>query len=477
MRFYYFDGQTIRDPLEVSELVQQAGFGPESLVCPVGSQNTGDWKAAVNYEALRRALLDAPPKASGPEARCPLCGHDNPGDAVFCNHCGARLQGGPDIPLTEPWMPPPPEAPPAARPEGRGHGGGMGRIGDAMPDLPAPAAAGALPASAADARPDQADLARSKKRRVWLSALVVGCLVLAALAAVHLKRKKPSRRPAARRAAAKSLVAPAPGDPLRPSAAAPGTAGVGISPAAATAAGLPASQAEPATRPLGLPPQAAPLPPPSRRAKPRIKPKPAATDPGEASQPSPRPRPKFGRKASAAPRPANTLPEGGRDARPPASAAPPSEDPQEQKALELPGIPKKVKRAPAAEPGASSVSPDADRILMESAKDQFTYCQQLLKGRSFETAFRNCLCPARRDGPHFKGKLKRFVKEAERGPEVGSAFQVLSTQVQEQSVIITARWSPTAKEPVERAEKWSFEEGRWCQAGQFFFAPVDEPGS
>lgn len=445
MRFYYFDGQAIRDPLEVTELLQQAGFGPESLVCPVGSQNTDDWKAAINYEVLRQALLDAPPKASSPGARCPLCGHENPGDAVFCNHCGASL----------------------ARPEGRGHGGGMGRIGDAMPDLPAPAAASALPASAADARPDQADLARSKKRRAWILAIVVGCLVLAALAAVYMKRKKSSRRPAARRAAAKSLVSPAPGDPLRPSAATPGTAGMGTPPAVpvspeaapaptATNSATPASQAEPAPQPPAPGPQAqaTPLPPRTRRAKPRIKPKPAAAGPEEASQAPPRPRPKFGRKA-----------------------APPSESPQEEKALELPGIPKKVKRAPAAQPGASSGLPDADRILMESAKDQFTYCQQLLKGKSFETVFRNCLCQARRDGPPFKGKLKRFVKEAERGPEVGSAFEVLSTQVQEQSVIITARWSPTAKEPVERAEKWSFEEGRWCQAGLFFFAPADEPSS
>jgi len=30
-------------------------------------------------------------KESGPRRECPVCGHENPGDNLFCYDCGARL--------------------------------------------------------------------------------------------------------------------------------------------------------------------------------------------------------------------------------------------------------------------------------------------------------------------------------------------------------------------------------------------------
>ena len=58
-QFFWFDGRAPQGPFEIAELLKKPGFGPESIVCPVGAQTPEDWKPAASYEPLREAF--APP--------------------------------------------------------------------------------------------------------------------------------------------------------------------------------------------------------------------------------------------------------------------------------------------------------------------------------------------------------------------------------------------------------------------------------
>lgn len=94
------------------ELLELPGFDGDTLVCPVGSENSADWKPALAYPPFREALLSPaprpappPPAKPAPTAPCPRCAAPNPERARYCNDCGGRMDG---------TVEPPPSPPPAA---------------------------------------------------------------------------------------------------------------------------------------------------------------------------------------------------------------------------------------------------------------------------------------------------------------------------------------------------------------------------
>lgn len=148
----------------VDDLLKLPGFDGDTLVCPVGSADSADWKPALAYPPFKKALLEAPaavsarapeptgpslpsmppmpsfppaatlpvpsafplplPEAPAPAARtiaCPSCAHANLEEAKFCNACGARMDGAPapaakiePVPAPAAVLPPATFSPPAA---------------------------------------------------------------------------------------------------------------------------------------------------------------------------------------------------------------------------------------------------------------------------------------------------------------------------------------------------------------------------
>ncbi|MFI5363192.1 MAG: hypothetical protein ACHQ49_14595, partial [Elusimicrobiota bacterium] len=107
MRFFAHDGQSVHGPAAPEELIKLPGFDGDTLVCPVGSESSADWKPALAYPPFREALLAPGPKLTpltppqpaaprpAPARPCPRCSRANPVDATFCNGCAARMDGRP----------------------------------------------------------------------------------------------------------------------------------------------------------------------------------------------------------------------------------------------------------------------------------------------------------------------------------------------------------------------------------------------
>ncbi len=132
MRFFAHDGKTTHGPAAVDELLKLPGFDGDTLVCPVGSADSADWKPALAYPPFKRALLAAEvpapapvaaapapiaapaaapipvlppappmptfspmteraPEEKAPDAACPRCEAANPAKAAYCNACGAKM--------------------------------------------------------------------------------------------------------------------------------------------------------------------------------------------------------------------------------------------------------------------------------------------------------------------------------------------------------------------------------------------------
>jgi len=103
----------VHGPATPDDLLKLPGFDGDTLVCPVGSENSSDWKPALAYPPLREALLTPPPmRAPRPlpdpaplAAPCPRCARSNPQDARYCNACGGRLDGREEAPALAPSSP------------------------------------------------------------------------------------------------------------------------------------------------------------------------------------------------------------------------------------------------------------------------------------------------------------------------------------------------------------------------------------
>ncbi len=133
LRYFANDGSTTHGPATVDELIARPWFDGDMLVCPVGSQDSNDWKPALSYPAFKAALLvprrppepAAPPPAPIPMpmpvlaptpapapalamAKCPHCGGENLARAHFCGDCGRRMDGTLPPQPREPVLPPVP---------------------------------------------------------------------------------------------------------------------------------------------------------------------------------------------------------------------------------------------------------------------------------------------------------------------------------------------------------------------------------
>jgi hypothetical protein len=104
VRFFAHDGKAVHGPAPVEELLKLPGFDGDTLVCPVGSEDSADWKPALAYPPFKEALLSpaakaapAPAPASVPTRPCPRCSHENPLDSHYCNSCGDRVDGKADV--------------------------------------------------------------------------------------------------------------------------------------------------------------------------------------------------------------------------------------------------------------------------------------------------------------------------------------------------------------------------------------------
>lgn len=170
MRFFAHDGKATHGPAGIEELLKLPGFDGDTLVCPVGSDDSADWKPALAYPPFKKALLEAPVAAAAPAPAppppaplvsplspmllpgapalsalppvsvlppmpmmapmpapiapapppapapktvpCPSCAHANLQEARFCNSCGARMDGkAEDISAAPEPLPPVPVFP------------------------------------------------------------------------------------------------------------------------------------------------------------------------------------------------------------------------------------------------------------------------------------------------------------------------------------------------------------------------------
>lgn len=151
--------------------------------------------------------------------------------------------------------------------------------------------------------------------------------------------------------------------------------------------------------------------------------------------------------------------------------------------MDLPGIPKRARRKAAsrslaadepqaAEPPApeavrpSGAHPTSDELLAESAKEQFTFCHQLMRQGEFDDVFDFCLCGSSKQGAPFNGRKSVFVEQCADDPqtEAGSSFEVLSAKAAGPAVGISGRWTLAEGSAVERTERWQMENGNWCWA-------------
>ena len=460
VRFYWFDGKAPQGPFAIEDLIAKPGFNSESMVCPVGSERSSDWKPAVNYEPLRDALFKPKPALLG-SPPCSSCGRQNPDNALFCSGCGRKVREAepprpPSLPepAKEPVRPVAPQPPlqplPSAQtgvaplagprespglvpirpleisagPKRVPSPGKMGRIAEVQEQqrisLPPQAPRPVVPLESPKPAPHQDSGASSLRNKPLLLALIAFCAAFAVLALIFVWS-----RPGHRKAAAPAVNLPPP--PI-------------------VKLGLQEGNPTPAVET-----QAAPAPAPAPIVK--------------AEEPKTFPRRRHKRAAAVTPPASETAPV----AAPPASPPRPVGD--DAGVLSLPGLPKKIRRPiPSPEPSGAAVAPaeaaapaTTEQLPLQGAKDQFDFCHQLKRQGAFSDFYDTCLCAPTREAAPYKGGRRRFVDKSSQDPasEMGSAFEISEAHADGESVLITAKWSK-AEGTTERTEKWGVENGAWC---------------
>jgi hypothetical protein len=464
VRFFAHDGQTVHGPSRVDELTKLPNFDGDTLVCPVGSESSADWKPALAYPPFRAVLL-APASRTAPAPRtvapptpttpCPRCAQRNPEKARFCNDCGARMDGREEAP-------PMASAPPTARP----------RMGQMLEEFPAPAAAEPpsappeptapdsfeslssnltfmLPSETAPAPavvdPAPAAAPASAAWRTPLIAAFIGAMIAGSGLGWWLLR------PAAKKAAPGSelnLTPPAPSAPAQamesPQSApiaAPASV-VAAAPAAPppSASGLPKAQAPAADK---APAVKATRPKAARVRKPRAK-RPTAFKPVRAA------KEKTAQTEAEKPAPA-------------ASAAPPDDG------FLLPGVPRRLpvsKKSPkpdaaakADAPGQEPVAPDrAEDPSASQVREQFEFCSQLLAQGAYADHFDTCLCAGARQSATYGGDRKKYAAAMKKLAEAGA----LDSRAGAGEIALDGA---TAKVSAGKTnQNWALEDGLWCRA-------------
>jgi len=488
LRYFAHDGKTVHGPAVLDELLQLPGFDGDTLVCPVGSENSADWKPALAYPSFREALLAPAPKppppapaappppapAPSPTLPCPRCARPNPIDARYCNACAARMDG-----FVEPA--PVPLAPLAAEPAAA-----LTPLEPAPFEPPAPEAA-AEPAAdpAPAAAPEPAPSAAATWRKPLVASFAGAALASAVLGWWLLrpvKRAAPAvavlDMPAAP-AAAPAVATPIPPPVLPPAPAAPAAAAA--APAAAAAA--PARPSKTPAVDLNELTQAP--------AKPAIKKPRRRSHVPKRRPPVPPPAPAAAKAAG--PADDETLIESHTSANEPAipGGAPAGDAPpadaataQEDRGFLLPGVPRRVPpsatkpkpgAASAPTPSAAAGSPAADAAAAAAPEDpttkqvreQFVFCAQLLSQGAFADHFDTCLCSDARSAAPYRNRRGFYASSLKKAAAAGT----LATSAEVKSIVldgpiakVTADWKSGASEkPRTETENWQLEDGLWCR--------------
>ncbi len=140
-----------------------------------------------------------------------------------------------------------------------------------------------------------------------------------------------------------------------------------------------------------------------------------------------------------------------------------------KKTLTLPGVGRKVaplkprRRQRTREPKTA-----AEKLRVESALEEFRYCQLLMKQGSIEDVFDFCLCTVVKHGPPNFGNRDAYVLKTKKelAREGDSRYELDSTLVRGPDVMISGIWTRSTPEggllQEPETQRWVFEEGKWC---------------
>ena len=444
----------VRRPATVAELVLLPAFDGNTLVCPVGSENSADWKPALAYRLFREALLAAKAKAPAPTERCAACGHANPADSHFCNSCGKKIGASPAAapPMAQRSEPEPrrlePEPPvPAAQPDP-----------EPTPE-PAPIEP-ELPPIVPIAAPSPAATGSSKV--LWLLILSVLAVAGGAYAYWTLVMHGDLRQvlKSATQATPAAVSTSTPSVPLD-------TVTVAVPLTVAPPTPAPEPAVTPKTAPAAPPPQpekSLPLSP-SRKGKRRAK--------------KPMPIPAPAKLGAAALIDSVTKETPSEETSNPAPAA--------DGGFMLPGVPRRA-------PAKSGLTPKIDAVIPEPPKsadsttppsttvsegpkvedgttrqvhEQFDFCVQLLAQGAYEDHFETCLCADARQAAPYRGRKSVYATALKKRSSAGKLEThavVGSINVNETNASVVADWKSSAfAKPRKVTENWRLEDGLWCQ--------------
>jgi CheY-like chemotaxis protein len=99
MNYFLLAGSEILGPFEARDLVGQAGFCAQSVVCPEGAKDADAWQPASRFPEIAAALQGPPPDAS-----------------EITSALGGAIVPAPSRPASPPPPPPPPPSRPGASP-------------------------------------------------------------------------------------------------------------------------------------------------------------------------------------------------------------------------------------------------------------------------------------------------------------------------------------------------------------------------
>ncbi len=121
MRFFAHDGKTTHGPAGIDDILKLPGFDGDTLICPVGSNDTADWKPAMAYPPFKKALLESvavtPPAPAPSLAASPLFTPIDSPESMLAPTSSTPILPLPMIQPMQPMPPPPaPVEPPSAMP-------------------------------------------------------------------------------------------------------------------------------------------------------------------------------------------------------------------------------------------------------------------------------------------------------------------------------------------------------------------------
>lgn len=458
MQFFAHDGKTTHGPSGIDELLKLPGFDGDTLICPVGSNDTADWKPAMAYPPFKKALLEsvaATPPAPAPSAPpmrplppppppapvvktvpCPSCKHANLLYARFCNACAARMDGTAEPPkIVEP---PKAETNPFDMPSGQ-------------PPFPFPIDAPKTPAPFAHLDPMMTFPVEPAPDPRPLQPGKMGQLSSFEEQAYSAPPADPALAPDLEPAAA---VIPAWKRPLVLAA----FAGAAV---VASAAGYLTLKkpAVPVEAVAELEPSA-PAPVPEPALTPVV-----YTPPPVTSSPlMPAPRQPAAKKAEAvppleAPGAGDTFIE---------STAPAGEQNPLLEALLSDASDRALSSPPPGIEDLPAKSAEGDSLALMQVHEQFDFCSQLLTQSAFGDHYDTCLCKETREAAPVRGRRGFYVtvKKKESGAgQLETTAKILTLKLAGGVASVTARWKASGSDKgLTSSQTWKLEDGLWCQA-------------